>query len=343
MEHIIPACIEEKSSECTKHGILALDSNGFWNNLLFDDDIDSLGKNFNRYLTFAKVTNLAGYLNIPITLRIADINYDGYPDLAAVLQDVNDNRLMAGIFINQEEKENKFSRVFKLSWLSDDLCLLNVVLVNFFDIYNNGRLNLMITTEEKSSATSTFEILTYDYYAEKSNYYSFLRVNVISGLCSDKLDTDQCPQKEKLALGTNPPGTNACFEGPYTGEHSCSAQLSQSAHFALQLPFMVFGLGDTLNVINDLRVSIANGNSSDRYNTWDENIPGSNLIVVPFRINSPDDWDLRVYINMSSYWLFTLGFLLGIGLILIIAIYVLHFLEKKEDRKEQKEYKKHWL
>src|SRR5690606_35782206 len=114
----------------------------------------------------------------------------------------------------------------------------------------------------------------------------------------------------------SPPGATACFEGPLESQHSCSVQLAQTSHFALQTPYMVFGLGDTLNVVNNLRVSVANGPCKDRFRRWDENIPGSNLVVVPYQPNQPPQWDLRVYINMSIYSLVSLSFLLTLGAIL---------------------------
>ncbi len=35
-----------------------------------------------------------------------------------------------------------------------------------------------------------------------------------------------------------------------------AGQLSQSAHFALQLPFTLFGLGQTPNFVDDLEVGV---------------------------------------------------------------------------------------
>jgi len=35
-------------------------------------------------------------------------------------------------------------------------------------------------------------------------------------------------------------------------------QLSQSAHFALQLPYVMFGLGQTPNFVEEVRVGVPN-------------------------------------------------------------------------------------
>lgn len=220
----------------------------------------------------------------------------------------------------------------------------NVALATVFDLYNNGRLVVLFTIETNAT---TYQTIYYDYFIEKAVYYSFLRVSVISGRCSDKASEDwlKCPVENHVALGTNPPGAMTCFEGPnqLDGEHSCSVQLAQSAHFALQLPYIIFGLGEIVNVVNDLKVSIANGIGMEKYHTWNDIIPGSNLVIVPFPIDDPSRWTQRVYINMSIYSIVSLAFLCCLGILLIIAIYILHYQERKEDHKDHIEYKKHWL
>src|SRR5699024_10375997 len=112
-------------------------------------------------------------------------------------------------------------------------------------------------------------------------------------------------------------------------------------HFSLQLPFMVFGLGDVLNVVNDLQISIPNGKHGARSRQWNEITPGSKLIIVPYPVDDPKKWDMRVYINMGIYSMISLAFLFLLCILLVIAIYILHYREKKEDRKDHIEYKKH--
>ena len=339
LEHLIPVCLDDVKSfaDCQQPNLMVFDTDtGDWFHIL--NTTESLGAQFNRTLTFidAKFYN---YIEIPVTLHIGDIDYDGYPDFATILQDVQTKKNVAAIFLNKllNGSQNTWNRIFELEWIGE--YTENVRMVSLFDIFNNGRLNLLITTED--STTNQLTLQAYDYYFEKSLYFSFLRVNVISGLCSDKTEDHKCPNH--LAYGSTPPGAMVCFAGPYSNDHCCSVQISQSAHFALQPPYIIFGLGDVLNVINDLSVSIANGKNPTRVRIWNEIIPGSKLVIVPFEPDQLKNWELRVFINMSIYSLVALLFLFVLGLILTCAISILHFREKVEDRVDNQQYRNAWL
>lgn len=90
-------------------------------------------------------------------------------------------------------------------------------------------------------------------------------------------------------------------------------------------------------------MSIPNGAGKTRRRAWEEDIPGSKLVIVPYQLDQPENWYKRVYINMGIYSMFSLAFLCILCVFLIIAIYFLHCRERKEDRKDHMEYKKHWL
>lgn len=251
MIHLIPVCLSKSNNfnNCKNIGVMALDNDtNSWINVLEPESKNEVNYR-NRSLSFAEQTFFNEQLFVPVTLRIGDLNYDGYPDFVTILTDINLGRTFAAIFLNVKSDQNTFKRAFKLSWLSERTISEDIALVSLFDLYDNGRLNLLLTkrVKEQQEKLATHP---YDYYMDQSFYYSFLRVSVISGLCTDKPETGakQCPLKngkEQVALGSNPNGPSACFKGPFDGHQSCSAQLTQSAHFALQLPFMVFGLGNT--------------------------------------------------------------------------------------------------
>ncbi|OTF79120.1 hypothetical protein BLA29_005254 [Euroglyphus maynei] len=342
LEHIIPVCMDDDDNvksfeQCQQPNLMVFDTDtGDWFTIL--DTTESLGAQYNRTLTFIE-SEFYNYIQVPVTLYIGDIDYDGYPDFATILFDKETKKTVAAIFFNNlnNDSDNTWNRMFKLDWIGEYSD--NVRMVSLFDIFNNGRLNLLITTE--NSDTNQLTLQAYDYYGEKSLYFSFLRVNVISGLCSDKTEDHKCPNH--LAYGSTPPGAMVCFAGPYTNDHCCSVQMSQSAHFALQTPYIIFGLGDVLNVINDLSVSIANGKNPSRVRNWNEIIPGSKLVIVPFEPDQMKNWELRVFINMSIYSLISLLFLLILGLILTCAISILHFREKVEDRVDNQQYRNAWL
>ncbi|KAK1890841.1 T-cell immunomodulatory protein [Dissostichus eleginoides] len=68
-----------------------------------------------------------------------------------------------------------------------------------------------------------------------------------------------------------------------------AGQLSQSAHFSLQLPYTVLGLGRSANFLDHLFVGIPRkpGETAARMKEWTAIIPNSQLIVIPFPQNQP--------------------------------------------------------
>ena len=64
-----------------------------------------------------------------------------------------------------------------------------------------------------------------------------------------------------------------------------ASQLSQSAYMALQMPYIIFGIGTTPNFVEHLTVSILAKASGDlikpQKKEWPQIIPNSQLVVSP--------------------------------------------------------------
>src|SRR5690606_14683270 len=146
LEHLIPVCTDSKAGtflECTKVGLMVLDvATGKWVDVLhLHDSLLGLGAALNLSLTFATTSEYN--LTLPVTMRVADMNYDGYPDLITLLRNTETGQIMAAIFINHKDKqressENPFGRTFHLHWTSRLVVAADVILVSTFDIYDNG-------------------------------------------------------------------------------------------------------------------------------------------------------------------------------------------------------------
>jgi hypothetical protein len=71
----------------------------------------------------------------------------------------------------------------------------------------------------------------------------------------------------------------------YTRVVSYAVQLSQSSHMALQLPYVIFGLGTTPNFVEYLTVGIlsitTNQDISKFKKEWHQIIPNSQLVISP--------------------------------------------------------------
>jgi integrin alpha FG-GAP repeat containing protein 1 len=71
----------------------------------------------------------------------------------------------------------------------------------------------------------------------------------------------------------------------YTRVVSYAAQLSQSSHMALQLPYVILGLGTTPNFVEYLTVGIlsitTNKNVVGFHKEWHQIVPNSQLVISP--------------------------------------------------------------
>jgi hypothetical protein len=85
--------------------------------------------------------------------------------------------------------------------------------------------------------------------------------------------------------------------GPETFDsfQSAGAQLTQTAHFALQLPYTIFGLGMAPNFVDYLWVNI-----SGKTHSWPQIIPNSQLYIIPYPPNQPDSWAAKISIFPSK-------------------------------------------
>lgn len=142
-------------------------------------------------------------------------------------------------------------------------------------------------------------------------FYSFSLINIITA-------------------GTNLPGPRISYhtlsqEGlPRDG---VCAQLPQSAHHALNLPYSIFGLDRTPNFVDILMVGLSN-----RSKTWTQLIPNSQVVIIPRPPNDPSQWKVQLFVTPSkiilkSVWVFT-----GICGFVMLIVAFLHWREKVEDR-----------
>lgn len=112
--------------------------------------------------------------------------------------------------------------------------------------------------------------------------------------------------------------------------HAISAQLPQSAHFSLNLPYTIFGLGRTPNFVDFLTVGLSN-HSKD----WTQIIPNSQMVVIPWPPDQPSKWKAQLFVTPSKVILTSVAALTGVCGLITIIIGVLHWKERQEDKKER--------
>ncbi|EDV29062.1 uncharacterized protein TRIADDRAFT_52570 [Trichoplax adhaerens] len=230
-----------------------------WQNkwhLVFDNFVIN-GKNFG-FVSDSYSNNPSK--SVPITLRIGDYNLDGFPDAIAVLEnkDSGTRDVSTFLFTNvpcfDSKKCHSYSRIFSVN------------------VNSMGILDILVNSFSKDTNKFSLHAFKNDFAGDAT----FLKVTVIGGYCPSAKNSKLC--------GVNLPSCTLQYQTVQaSGEiiRGSVTQLSQTAYTALQLPFIVFGLGQTPNFVDYLSVSLPRNSAQKREHTWSSIIPNSQLIVIP--------------------------------------------------------------
>ncbi|KAG7468551.1 hypothetical protein MATL_G00144130 [Megalops atlanticus] len=278
----------------------------------------------------------AGELHPPITLHLGDYNLDGFPDALAILRNTSGSDQKA--FLLENVPCNNAScrgarRMFRVHWdLSDLGSIAGAVVATFFDIYEDGILDMIVLSRGGAKKELAIHALKNNFEADAY----FVKVIVLSGLCSN-----DCPEKVK-PFGVNQPGPYVMYTTVDSNgylKNASAGQLSQSAHLSLQLPYTVLGLGRSANFLDHLYVGIPRpqGKKEMRKQEWTAIIPNSQLIVIPYPHDDPRSWSAKLYLTPSNIVLLTAIALIGVCVFILVIIGILHWKEKKADDREKRQ------
>ncbi|XP_053720455.1 T-cell immunomodulatory protein [Synchiropus splendidus] len=272
----------------------------------------------------------------PLTLRIGDYNLDGFPDALAVLRNSSNGGQRAFLLENvpcDNSSCQSVGRMFRIHWDQPELAAIpNTVMAMFFDIYEDGILDILVLNQAEGKKDLTIHALKNNFDADAY----FVKVMVLSGLCSS-----DCPENA-TPFGVNQPGPYVMYTTVDANGYlkkSSAGQLSQSAHFSLQLPYTVLGLGRSANFLDHLFVGIPwkHGEPNVMKQEWTAIIPNSQLIVIPYPHDYPRSWSAKLYLTPSNSVLLTAIALIGVCLFILVIIGVLHWKEKKADDREKRQ------
>lgn len=282
------------------------------------------------------------YLNA-ITLRGGDFNMDGYPDLLVTLaRTPASGGLFSKLWPSAAAPTQTFllenvpckstcaslSRTFEVRWRDLAPFTNGTVAGAFYDFYQDGILDVLFveqTLPQSSRMVAFSNKLDYD--------ANFIKCIVLTGLTNRRDPTKLTPLgRKKRTYGTNLPGPRIEYQTTtQDGEPQCgtSAQLPQSGYFSLQLPYTIFGLGRTPNFVDRLAVGLANESR-----TWNQLIPNSQMIVVPFPLDRPSHWKAQLFVTPSKLIVKSVIALGATCLLIMLIILGLYIKEKREDKVE---------
>lgn len=286
-------------------------------------------------------TSFAKNYEFPITLRASDLDGDGYTDFVAVTKHNPGNKVVYLHNIPAPKKdthisgETHMSRTFELQEILFETNQ-TIHIVTLFDINEDGKVDLLIGSSESEDRPSNLNVTA------KMNYQMvdacFMKVLVTNGFCSSEAGSN----------GQSARGPFICFElSQNDGKkmQGCAGQLSQSSHFALQPPYVIFGLGQTPHFVETLNVSIPGFGSDKKVRTrlLEQIVPDAQVIIIPKQRDNPNSWDYKMFLSPMSDLVFsTLIALAVLCLLILFIIFILHRQETLEDAAEHEEYKRHW-
>ncbi|XP_044005761.1 T-cell immunomodulatory protein-like [Aphidius gifuensis] len=304
MDLIVPVCHDEMCRNCS----IFVHDNRYYNlNINFTNEID------NEEWSFLSPSEFSDMIyNNMITLRAGDYNIDGYPDLLATLISKNTSKIKSFLLLNEECKNcDGFNRTFKIQWqMAFGEFNNDIVMAVFYDFYQDGILDIIMVNYNK-----TYDEYSLDTFINGGNYdATFIQVMVTSA---------------------NLPGPSVSYTAEFlddTKQTSVASQLSQSAHFSLNLPYIILGLGRTTNVVEELDIGI-----SGRHRSWDRIIPNMQLVVTPQPLDQPNKWTIRQFIRINNTLKTIAIFLISLWFCLAAVIYLFWLNECKEDQIERKQ------
>uniref|UniRef100_A0A3P8S3P6 Integrin alpha FG-GAP repeat containing 1 n=1 Tax=Amphiprion percula TaxID=161767 RepID=A0A3P8S3P6_AMPPE len=322
-DHLLPACLDESC----QHSAIFLAKSGSkeWVQILSD---------FQQRETIWSF--VPGKPSQPLALHLGDYNLDGFPDALVVLHNTSGSNQQAFLLENvpcQNPSCHNVGRMFHIHWDQSDLgAIQNATMATFFDIYEDGILDMLVLSQAEGKKDLIIHALKNNFEADAY----FVKVMVLSGLCSN-----DCPEDVK-PFGVNQPGPYVMYTTLDSNgylKNASAGQLSQSAHFSLQLPYTVLGLGRSANFLDHLFVGIPRqpGETGIRKQEWTAIIPNSQLIVMPFPHNKPRSWSAKLYLTPSNSVLLTAIALIGVCVFILVIIGILHWQEKKADDREKRQ------
>lgn len=195
-----------------------------------------------------------------ITLRGGDFNMDGYPDLLATLQHSKGEHVQS--FLLQNVACNNcadFNRTYEVKWQALNPFYNETVMAVFYDFYQDGILDAILVDYDKNAKTDKM----YRTAAFKNSLdydANFVKVMVLTGRTNSMYPISPGSLgKKKRTYGTNLPGPSIAYRTTTqdgSPRNAIAAQLPQSAHFSLNLPYTTFGLGRTPNFVDALTIGV---------------------------------------------------------------------------------------
>ena len=254
----------------------------------------------------------------PLLIRIGDLNLDAFPDILTVLENKIDNSRSFKIILNIPKKGKILDYYknsdFVFNYLSPSyIDLKDVEYISFFDLDENGELDLIINRRKENniSITGYFNIESYDNFFLKS------------------LTTKSKERFFNFEIGTNYRYFVTDLDG--SRKLRVAVQHPQCSGLNLDLPYVYMGIGLSYNYIENFHTITTSFLNITDYNLLIETpiIPNSQLLIYNYdEENQGNYYELDLLVTPITKIVLVIFVISAILLVLLIVIIILHLGEK---------------
>jgi integrin alpha FG-GAP repeat containing protein 1 len=267
--------------------------------------------------------------------RLGDVDLDGFPDLLVTVYNTSRNSVPSAgtaetvLLLNTPCGELSACHPYWRQFQAQPGYSRGTgpaLAAAFFDLYEDGRLDVLLMEQVLPDQV---QVTAWTNTTQNSDAY-FIKVIVLSGACYH-----DCPDhnSQYVPYGTNSGGQSIGYTSQRAGAEvfasysPVAAQMTQTSHFALQLPYTIFGLGLAPNFVDYMWVNI----SASAHHTWPQIIPNSQLYVIPYPPDKPEQWDVKLIIFTSKNIVITGLSMIGVCAFVSCVIVALHLRERRQD------------
>eukprot|EP00123_Amoebidium_parasiticum_P016500 comp23460_c0_seq1/m.39177 comp23460_c0_seq1/g.39177 ORF comp23460_c0_seq1/g.39177 comp23460_c0_seq1/m.39177 type:complete len:617 (-) comp23460_c0_seq1:778-2628(-) len=273
----------------------------------------------------------------PLTLHLGDYDFDGYPDVLAVMLDSSSTPQVA-LYHNQPCMGDAACKGRGLVYVEDDVIksIKNPTAAAFFDYKENVFLDIVAITGTGSNPSAQgLSVLENDFVTDAF----FVKVTVLNGKCiSWCKEGGTVPNPEPLGVNAVGPTVRLSFDDVHGKKVvRFGGQFTQSSHASLQTPYLVFGLGRTNNYIDVAEVTVPYTlNKARNAQTYLSVIPNAQLVIIPNAPNTPENWSMKLFLMPSRLTLWIAVAVILACLLMGLVVLALHYKEKYEDEQEKR-------
>jgi integrin alpha FG-GAP repeat containing protein 1 len=260
-------------------------------------------------------------------VMLGDLDLDGFADM--IFAHSGEVHFMRNVrsTVRHSFEESSFDSKLSKEILS---AMTDVVAATFIDLDESGMLDVMLV---RGNPDSSSNYITETYVNNLFLDAFFLKTVGLNGICPAWC-SDGPTFPDPKPYGVNMVGVTTKFvvtELDGSVSTATGVQLPQLGGNNLASPYAYFGLGRTNNYLEYFYMGFSNGETRE----WNGLIPNSQVIALPYPPNSPDDWELELFISPSAVIVWVV-FTLGIGLLILGAQAAwFRYREHKEDKAEK--------